>query len=697
LNTIKKEITVALAGNPNSGKSTIFNSLTGASQDVGNYPGVTVEKKKGSKNYRGYNINFIDLPGTYSLSAYSEDEMVARDFLLNEKPDIILNVIDASNIERNLYLFTQITELDIPVVIALNMIDILESQGKVIDREMLSNLLGVSVFIVSVNKETGIIDVLDYIVDSTEEGELKNLKATKVDYGENIKEEIDKLESLILQYPELSKFPKSWLLIKLLDNDPLALKLVYKTSDKIRILRQIKKSRKHIKEHFGKKAETEIANRRYGFANAVVKTVVKKVERRKIDITEFIDAFALNRYLGIPIFAAVMYMIFKFTFAFSEPVISVFEKFFKWLGGAVGSFIPGESTRSLVVDGIIGGVGGVLGFFPLVLFMFFAIAFFEDSGYMARAAFVMDKIMNRFGLHGKSFLPLMISTNGCAVPGILATRTLDSKRERLITMFVVPFMVCGAKLPVSALIIGAFFPLKYQASIMSFIYVLSVIIALGTAKMLSTVLLKGETTHFVMELPRYHMPQIKGLLLKVWERSWLYLRKAATVIVFISVLIWAAFAYPKVSVEENLTKSQKAAAQIKYSFAGKVGKIIEPLFKPIGMDADRAIALISGFAAKEVIVSTLSMIYSIEETDSYSSKSLKEKIVSDNDWSPLKGLTFLIFCLIYTPCAASVAVFFKEGGSSYKWLALIVIGNTVFAWIVSFIIFQAGTLLKIGI
>jgi len=711
-----KNIAVVLAGNPNSGKSTIFNGLTGASQEVGNYPGVTVEKKESSKNYRGYNVKFIDLPGTYSLSAYSEDEVVARDFLLNEKPDIVVNVIDASNVERNLYLFTQIAELDIPVAVALNMIDILGSQGKFVDKREMSNLLGVPVFVTLANKGIGIDSILNYIVGAAKKGKLEKYRAAKVDYGEDIKGEINKLESLIPRNSELLKFPKSWLLIKLLDNDPLALELVRKADGGAGILQQVNKSRDHIKEHFGKEAEVEIADRRYGFAKAVVKkavkaaggkkagrrygfakAVVKAAGEKKVDVTELIDAFVLNRYLGIPIFAAVMYAIFKFAFVFSRPVISVFEIFFERLGVFIGSLIQGEQLKSLVVDGIIGGAGGVLVFFPLVLFMFFAIAFFEDSGYMARAAFVMDKIMSRFGLHGKSFLPLMISINGCAVPGILAARTLDSKRERLITMFIVPFMVCGAKLPVFALITGAFFPLKYQTGVMSLMYVLSIVIALSAAKFLSATVLRSEAAHFVMELPPYHMPRIKGLLLKMWERGWLYLRKAATVIVFASILMWAAFAYPKAAADENLAKGGRAAIQLKQSFAGRAGKVIEPLFKPIGMDANRAVALIGGLAAKEVIVSTLSTVYSIEEAGSYNSASLREKIAADKDWSPLKGLAFLIFCLIYMPCAASVSVFFKESGSSYKWLALIVAGNTLFAWIASFIVFQIGTLLKIGV
>jgi len=690
---IDKDIIVALAGNPNIGKSTVFNALTGSNQNVGNYPGVTIEKKEGSKSYRGYNISFVDLPGTYSLSAYSDDEAVAGDFLIKENVNVVINVIDASNMERNLYLFTQLTELNTPIIIVLNMIDVLESQGKSVDEKAMSELLGVPVLATVASKGIGLESILDCIVDIFENG-LKSRKRARVDYGENIKEETDKLERLILKNSNLAKFPKNWLSVKLLDGDILALKLICGADGRNEILSQIARSRNHIREHFGKEAEVEIADRRYGFAKAVVKTVVKETNRKKADMTEIIDAFVLNRYLGIPIFATVMYVIFKFTFTFSEPVVNLFGMFFKWLGAAVGSAIPEGPAKSLAVEGIIGGVGGVLGFFPLVLFMFFAIAFFEDSGYMARAAFVMDKIMSRFGLHGKSFLPLMLSTNGCAVPGILATRILDSRRDRLITMFIVPFMVCGAKLPVFALIVGAFFSLKYQAAIMFSVYVLSIVIALTVAKLLSVTVLKEESAHFVMELPPYHIPRIKGLLLKMWERGWLYVRKAGSVVMFMSVLIWAAFAYPKVCADKNINGDERAAAQMRYSFAGRAGKVLEPLFKPIGMDANRAVALITGLAAKELIVSTLGTIYSIGETDPHGAKLLRERIAADRDWSPLKGLAFLIFCLIYVPCVASVVVFFKETGSSFRWLALLLIGNTAFAWLASFAVFQIGMLFK---
>ncbi|MDR1662829.1 MAG: ferrous iron transport protein B [Endomicrobium sp.] len=691
--TTKKLIQVAIAGNPNIGKSTFFNNLTGSGQDVGNYPGVTVEKKEGLRKYKNIEINFIDLPGIYSLSAFSEDEVVARNFLIENKPDVIINVIDASNMERNLYLFTQITELNIPIIVVLSMSDILKSQGKVVDTKEMEAQLGVPVFNTIANKSTGIDKILDCLVSYSKNNKFKNQTRAKIDYGKDIKTEINKLDILILKSKNLSKFPSEWLSIKLLSNDPLVLQIVSKADNGTNILKQLKQSQVHLKEHL-KKLETDLINIRYKFANSIVKIVIKKVYTQKVDISEIIDTFVLNKYLSIPVFALVVYIIFKFTFSFSMPFIKIFELFFNKFGQLIATIIPQGPIESLIVDGIIGGISGVFKFFPLILFMFLAIAFFEDSGYVARMAFVMDKIMNKFGLHGKSFLPLMLSTNGCAVPGILATRTLDSKRDKLITMFVVPFMVCGAKLPVFALIIETFFSVKHQTGIMFIMYLLSMAIALGVAKLLSKTILNGEISHFIMELPPYHLPTLKRLFLKMWERGWLYIHKTGTVILLTSMVVWFVFEYPKASVNENLSQSEQATIQLKHSLAGKIGKYFEPAFKPIGMDGNNVIVLLTGLIGKELIVSTLGTIYAIEDNDNH--QSLKEKIASDKNWSPLKGITFLIFCLIYMPCIVSVSVFFKETDSSFKWLILLVIGNTILAWIASFIVFQLGTFLNLG-
>ncbi len=691
----KKKLTIALAGNPNCGKSTVFNNLTGSRQHVGNYPGVTVEKKEGSVVYKDFDLTVVDLPGTYSLSAYSEDEVVARDYIVKEKPDVVVHIVDASNIERNLYLYTQLAELDVPIVLAMNMSDIVEKKGNSIDYDELSRLLGKPIVKTVGNKNKGMVELLETVL-KVYEGRIK-IEKIKIDYGEKIDQELKKIIELLSKVKKsLGEYPVKWIAIKLLENDSSSINAIRKFPNEEEILRQIEKSRHYLKLHFEDDPEVMIADRRYGFISGACTQSVKRTVEERHNRSDQIDKIILNRFLGLPIFAAVMYGIFKFTFTFSEPVVGWFESLFEWMGSAVASIVPEGLIQSFLVDGIIGGVGGVLGFFPLVLFMFFAIAFFEDSGYMARAAFVMDKIMSKFGLHGKSFLPMMISTNGCAVPGIMATRTLDSKKDRLITMMVTPFMICGAKLPIFALFIGAFFPSNQGANMMFLMYVLSILLAFSSAWILKTFVFKGETAHFVMELPPYRIPTLKGLLLKMWERGWQYVKKAGTVILLISIIIWAGFKFPQMDAKDGVSEESVASMQMEQSYAGKIGKFIEPAVKPLGMDWRSGVALIAGVAAKEVVVSTLGTIYSLGEVDPDETTSLKEALIKDASWSPLKALSFLMFCLIYLPCFVAMAVFYRESGSSWKWTSFLVFWTTVMAWVASFLVYQGGTLLKIG-
>ena len=694
----KKKITIALAGNPNSGKSTIFNNLTGARQHVGNYPGVTVEKKEGSLIYRNYEINVVDLPGTYSLSAYSEDEVVARNFIIQEKPDLVVDIIDASNLERNLYLATQMMELDVPLVFAMNMSDIVEKKGQNIDYEKLSGLLGVAVSPTVGSKNIGTKQLLETIIQVYERR--TDVKKVNVGYGPEVREEINRIEGILEKDTGLSdRYPLRWLTVKMLENDGAVLDIVKESSVSQEAISQNEKSRNHLRAHFGDVPEVVIADRRYGFISGACTQSLKTSVEQRHSVSDRIDKIVLNRILGVPIFALVMYAIFKFTFTFSEPMVGWFEGFFEWTGGIVQAAIPQGLFQSFIVDGLIGGVGGVLGFFPLVLFMFFAIAFFEDSGYMARAAFVMDKVMSKFGLHGKSFLPMMISTNGCAVPGIMATRTLENKRDRLITMMVTPFMICGAKLPIFALFIGAFFAPEYGANIMFLMYVLSILIAFGAAWVLKKFVFKGESSHFVMELPPYRIPTLKGILLKMWERGWLYLKKAGTVIVLVSIIIWAGFTFPQSPNIEgnNLVEEEVVSEQLEQSYAGKLGHFVEPLVKPIGLDWRSGIALMAGFAAKEVVVSTYGTIYSLGEVDPEESTSLKEAMQKDPFWSPLKALAFLMFSLIYLPCVVAMAVFYRESGSLLGWTLFMIFWTTVLAWLAAFVVYQGGSLLGLGI
>ncbi|MDR0890550.1 MAG: ferrous iron transport protein B [Endomicrobium sp.] len=670
-------ITAALLGNPNVGKSTIFNILTGAKQYVGNYPGVTVDKTIGIRCYKNYDIHFVDLPGIYSLSSCSEDAKITSRFLLYDNVDIIINVMDASNLERNFYLFTQIIELNKNIIIILNMLDILKSQHKTININKMSALLGTYVFpVIATNRiknKDNINIILDYILDIYKKNsrDKKYVMPVQVDYGEDIIGEIGKVSQLLIQSNISNKISKNWLMINLLENNPSAIKLINLSNNKIEILKQIERSRNHIIEHFNTKIEVEIANRRYGFARAIVKMIVNKKKIKTIDYNEIIDNYVLNRYLCIPIFLCIMYIIFKFTFFFSTPVVNLFVVFFKFVSFKISTAIASSILKSFIIDGIIGGLGGVLSFFPILLFMFFAIAFFEDLGYMARASFIMDKLLSRFGLTGKSFLPLMIATNGCAGPGIIATRILESKRERILTMLIVPFMICGAKFPVCMFVIRVIFAHKYQSIVMFLLYIFSILIALTVSKILSSMISQEHSSHFIMELPPYHLPKFRGLLLKMWERSWIYIRKAWTIVIFTSIFVWSM---------STLTYHNKNVLDIPK-------KILNPLFTPIGLDGNKAISLLTGIIAKEIVISTLNLT------------NCKDNIyLHDNtnrEWDPLQGITFLIFFLTYIPCITSILIFCKEvGKKKYKWLIGILFGNTILAWSLSFIVFNIGTVLS---
>lgn len=691
----KYKFTLALAGNPNCGKSTLFNALTGARQHVGNYPGVTVEKKEGLVVVDNYEITVVDLPGTYSLSAGSDDEKVARDYILREKPDVVVHVVDASNLERNLYLSTQLIELDAPLFLAMNMSDLVKSRGLAIDYKKLERLLNIPVVVTVGSRNEGIKDLLQTAVRVYGEKGRRSTRAS-VDYGTEIAQELEKIGHELVKDRALSgEFPARWLAVKLLENDPDILQRVADSSVAEGVCVLLEKSQAHLAAHFSESADVLVADRRYGFVSGICAEVVTTVSQARVSISEKIDKIVLSRFFGLPVFALVMYVIFKFTFAFSAPVVSWVEVFFTGAGAFAQKVIPDGLLQSLVVDGVVGGVGGVLGFFPLVLFMFFAIAFFEDSGYMARAAFVMDKLMSKFGLHGKSFLPLMISTNGCAVPGLMATRTLESPRDRLITMMVVPFMICGAKLPIFALFIAAFFPPEQGAAMMMLMYSLSIAIALGSGWVLKTFVLKGESAHFVMELPPYRIPTLQGLLLKMWERGWLYVKKAGTIILLLSVVIWAAFKFPEVKPPESASEETAAAFQLEHSYAGRLAGVLAPVLKPIGMEGSAGVALIAGLAAKEVVVSTLGTVYSLGEVDPEDANSLKEQLAADPAWSPLKAVAFLVFCLIYAPCIVAITVFYRETGSKAKWLFFLLFWTTVLAWVAAFVVYQGGMLIGV--
>lgn len=702
---MEKSITIALAGNPNSGKTTIFNNLTGTHQHVGNYPGVTVERKEGKLKYKKHNVTVVDLPGTYSLTAYSPDEVVARDVLINERPDVVVNIIDASNLERNLYLTTQLKELDVPLIVVLNMIDAADTKGISIDNKLLSKLLGSPVVCTVGTKNQGTEDILEEIINVTEG---KNKVVEKpIRYKAEIEEQINVVQSLIpdkLTTPANSQVNKGntslsrWTAIKLIENDNEVVKKVSKLPVATELMAQVEKSRKHIKETTGDEPELAIVDGRYGVIRGTAKEAMSITQIDRISITEKIDQVLLHRVLGLPIFLGIMWLLFQLTFTLGGPPMEWIETGFAALGEWTTAHMSEGLLRSLIVDGIIGGVGGVIVFLPNIILLFLGIALLEGTGYMSRAAFVMDRIMHRVGLHGKSFVPMLIGF-GCTIPAIMATRTLENDKDRLVTMLVAPLMSCGARLPVYTLLIAAFFHERVAGNVLFSIYLIGIIMAIIMAKVFRTWLVPGESEPFVMELPSYKLPTLKSVLLQMWERAWLYLKKAGTIILAASILVWGLFTFPMVDANGN--EYENSSIQMEESYAGHIGKAIEPVIAPLGFDWKTGVALAAGFAAKEVVTSTMGTLYSIdadslEEEAPEAVKSFSDRAREKSGFTPLTAYVLMIFTLLYVPCMATVAVIKRET-NGWKWPAFTIVYTCSLAWIVSFVVYRGGLLLGIGI
>ena len=744
---MKDNITIALAGNPNAGKTTIYNALTGARQHIGNYPGVTVEKKESVITYNGKTLKVIDLPGTYSLTAYSVEEVVARNVIINEKPDVVVDIIDSSNLERNLYLAVQLMELRIPLVFVFNMKDMAQEMGIKIDVDKLSKLLGVPIIETVGSKGDGVKNILDEAVKVATE---KNINYPVITYDAIIEKYLVSIESLIKQHTTgIENYNTRWLAVKLLEGDKDVKSIVPSPI----VDEEVKRAEHDVEQILGDVPETAIASARYGFISGACQECVTTTVEARHNMSDAIDSVLVNRVLGIPIFLGLMYLVFQLTFTLGDPFMGWIEQFFSFLGDKASVALSHDLLRSLVVDGIIGGVGGVIVFLPNIIFLFIAIAVLEASGYMARVAFIMDKIMHKIGLHGKSFIPFLIGF-GCSVPAIMATRTLDNQRDRIITMLVTPFMSCGARLPIYLLIIPAFFD-KNQALVLWVIYLIGIIMAIIIAKILGMTVLKGESAPFVMELPPYRIPTIKGVLTQMWERSWLYLKKAGTIILFISIVMWALTVFPQfpdekaeqyaaqlpeleqtlneqtkelsslgyiIPTEENFSeaeasnkklndsdreKAQELVAQIdatngkidkvlynlseaelEYSAAGRIGKFIEPVIAPLGFDWKIGTALIGAFAAKEVFVAQMGIVYSLGEVGE-DSDALRAKL--QENYTPLVGFAIMVFALLSAPCMATFAIVKRES-NSWKWAFFQFFGMTLVAYIITFLIYQIGRL-----
>ncbi|MFW5636057.1 MAG: ferrous iron transport protein B [Thermodesulfobacteriota bacterium] len=733
------EATLALAGNPNSGKTTLFNELTGARQHVGNYPGITVERREGIHAFNGHSFHIVDLPGTYSLTAYSREEIVARDFLVNGGTATVVNIVDAANLERNLYLSLQLLELGLPICIALNMIDVAEKRGLIIDTRKLSELLRVPVVATVARTGMGKTDLMAVAAEMTENA--ISHEPLRISYGEDLEVALTEMEADIAAADFLTDtYPARWIAVKYMENDLQILERGHAADPALsdRLKARVRQVADHLKTTLDTYPEAMIADGRYGYIHSILKqgVVTHTHAQDRLYFTDRIDQVLLNRFFGPIIMLAVMLGLYQFTFTYSEVPVGWFESLFGWLAGWTDAAMPDGALKSLLVSGIIEGVGGVLGFVPLILFMFLGIAILEDSGYLARVAFMLDRVFSTFGLHGASVMPFIISggiAGGCAVPGVMAARTLKSPRERLATLLTVPFMNCGAKLPVLALLIGAFFA-HNEAWLMFGFTLLSWAGALLVAKLLRMTLLKGEATPFVMELPPYRLPTFKGLAIHTFERVWQYVKKAGTVILGISVLLWAMMTFPglpdsetakfeaqqtaiiasapagavEAVANENLATlsepainlkerlqaldAARAEARLRNSIAGRIGTALESVSKWAGFNWRINIALVGGFAAKEVVVSTLGTAYSLGETDPEEREALSDTLINAPEWSPLVALSLIVFIMFYAPCFVSVVCIAREAGS-WKWGLFSMAFNTLLAFSLAVLVYQVGSLI----
>ena len=712
---MKRSFKIALAGNPNCGKTTIFNLLTGTHQHVGNYSGVTVERKIGVCRMGEIKIEIVDLPGIYSLSSATAEERVAFSELMAGDVDLILDVIDSGNAQRNLYLTTQLAELNLPMILVFNMIDEARDRGLVFNFPILERFFGAPI-VEAVGATGDGIDVLKRLL-------LQKLCSTErnvprpIDFGNVAMNAIRELSEGIakLKLPLADRIPLRYLAIRMLEQDDDIRKLPQtETLEPI-----LKKWRKEIYTRFGVSSETYIADCRYGMIAGACREAITEKKQSRHQFSEEIDRIVTNRYLGLPIFFLMMFVVFFLTFQCSIPLMNLLEFGFTKLGDLVNVLWPAgrlEYLHSLIVEGIIGGVGGVLVFLPNILILFLAIAFLEGTGYMARAAFVMDGFMHKFGLHGKSFIPMLLGF-GCTVPAIMATRTIESERDRLTTILVLPLMSCGARLPIYSLLIPAFFPPFWQAPIMWLIYLIGVVLALLCAGILKSTLFKGEDDIFVMELPPYRMPTLRSIMLYMLERTMMYLHKAGTFILTASIILFLFNTLPEkpkemytkdyaaetVRVEQatNLSEQEKKSRiqtlsaekekeRLQYSIAGRIGNAMTVVFRPIGFDWKICSALIGAFAGKELFVSQLGILNSFGDAEE-NATSLREKLRAD--YTPLQGFCIMLFCLITMPCIATVAVVKRET-NSWKWMFFQMIGLTLLAYLITLAVYQIGLLFQ---
>ena len=720
---MNNELTIALAGNPNSGKTTIFNNMTGARQKVGNWPGVTVEKKEGRLKYKANNLKIIDLPGTYSLTPFSIEEITARDFILNENPDIVVNIIDASNLERSLYLALQILELGRPALFVLNMADVAEANGIKIDEEKLSLLLGLPVVFTIGNKNRGIDTLIEEAIKEINRFE-EGKETRKIRYGKEIEACIEQIQLEVETHQLDVDGTDRWNAIKVLEDDEIVKAKIqnYSRDASLSIFQSANSCRNRINDIFEDDFEIVLTEDRYGVIAGIVNETVTNLARKRIDMSRNIDLVLTDRFFGIPVFIFFIWPMFQLTFSLGAYPMEWIESGVTLISDLFEKSMPASMLKDLLLDGVIAGIGSVVIFLPNILILFFCIALFEDTGYMARAAFLMDRVMHTSGLHGKSFIPMLMGF-GCNVPAIMATRSLESDKDRILTILMTPFMSCSARLPVYIVLAGSFFAHR-AGTIIFCLYFAGIIIAIISGRVLRKLMFKGEDAPFIMELPPYRMPMLKSLLIHMWDRSKMFLKKMGGVILIGSIIIWVLSTFPKqliysIDYDEQITQAKKEYSQktgiddaskkekidqelalvikdienrkeqerVSNSYIGKTGKILEPIFEPLGIKWQASIALVTGFVAKEVVVSTMGVLYGVGTDEG---KAL-EQALKKSGMTALSALSMMVFVLLYVPCFATVVAIYRE--TSIKWAGFNLIYTTLVAWIMSFLVYRLGLLL----
>ena len=690
-------INVALVGNPNSGKTSIFNTLSNQNEHVGNYSGVTVDAKTGSFNYKGYRINLTDLPGTYSIAAYSPEELYVRRHLFEQIPDVIINSVVASNIERNLFLTTELIDMNLRTVMALNMYDEMLASGATIDYEHLGGMLGIPIIPTVAKNGRGLDKLLDTVIDLFE-GNNNTIRHIHINYGQIIEEQIAPLSVELHKADDLpQQFPVRYWALKLLEGDKEAMNLLGNCFELPRWKNMAENSAKKIQSQMGVDVETAISGAKYGFINGALHETYTPGDKDTQKKTRRIDKLVANRWLGFPIFILAMWLMFSAVFVLGAYPQEWIEKLFNLLGNTVSSIMPDGALRDLLVNGIISGIGSVAVFIPQILILYLFISLMEDSGYMARAAFIMDRIMHKMGLHGKSFIPMLMGF-GCNVPAIMATRTIESRNSRIITVLITPFMSCSARLPVLILFAGAFFP-HHAALVLIIMYLLGIAVAFLTARLLRLTKFHKDETPFVMELPPYRWPTLRTTLRHMWDKCAQYLKKIGTVILLSTIVIWFLSYYPREeSTEHRVQNTEQIATNIDNgedikeginanSFIGMLGRFIEPALEPLGFNWRSSIAIITSIPAKELVVSTLGVLYSSD-----SEEGLKEDLKNSGDFTPRSAMAFMVFILLFFPCIATIATIAEETKSRW-WALFSVVYNTAIAWGVAFIVYTIGGIL----